>query len=182
MNNVDGKSIGQYYLDKNLILPFQGIWEATKLTAAFINPMDDVNMFDEYIERSRTGKILNPKRYKPDPTLKGQYEFFARIEKMFGLSVSANYFTNPEYIYRKYESKNPRWFIETLDSEIKGAKSDVTSIDKQIKSMQRQLDYIEDSDTKASLISQIENLESDKAKIREKQSELSDFSQEVSRR
>jgi len=182
MNNVDGKSIGQYYLDKNLILPFQGIWEATKLTADFINPMDDVNMFDEYIERSRTGKILNPKRYKPDPTLKGQYEFFARIEKMFGLSVSANFFTNPEYLYRKYESKNPRWFIETLDSEIKGSKSDISSIDKQIKSMQRQLDYIEDSDTKASLMSQIESLEGDKVKIREKQSELSDFSQEVGRR
>ena len=47
---------------------------------------------------------------------------------------------------------------------------------------QRQLDYIEDSDTKASLMSQIESLEGDKVKIREKQSELSDFSQEVGRR
>ena len=182
INNVDGKDIGQYYLERNFWLPLQGSFDALKLTWSFLNPMDDVNMFDEYIERSRSGKILNPKRYKPDPTLKGQYEFFARIEKMFGLSVSTNYFTNPEFIYRKYENRNPRWFIETLDSEIKGSKRDITSIDKQIKSMQRQLDYIEDSDTKASLMSQIEDLENDKVKIREKQSELSDFSKEVGRR
>ena len=182
LNNVDGKSIGEYYLERNLILPLQGSFEAIKLIGNFINPMDDINMFDEYIERSRTGKILNPKRYKPDPTLKGQYELFARLEKMFGLSVSANYVTNPEFIYRKYESRNPRWFIETLDSELKGTKSDISSIDKQIKSMRRQMDYLEDSDTKQSLNSQIEELEAKKEKIKEKRSELSDFQKEVLRR
>jgi hypothetical protein len=182
LNNVDGKSIGEYYLERNLILPLQGSFEAIKLIGNFINPMDDINMFDEYIERSRTGKILNPKRYKPDPTLKGQYELFARLEKMFGLSVSANYVTNPEFIYRKYESRNPRWFIETLDSELKGTKSDISSIDKQIKSMRRQMDYLEDSDTKESLNSQIEELEAKKEKIKEKRSELSDFQKEVLRR
>lgn len=182
LNNVDGKSIGEFYLEKNLILPIQGAMDAVKLTVAFVNPMDDINMFDEYIERSRTGKILNPKRYKPDPTLKGQYELFARLEKLFGLSVSANYATNPEFIYRKYESRNPRWFIETLDSELKGSKSDISSIDKQIKSMRRQIDYIEDSDTKDSLNSQISDLEAEKDKILEKKSELSDLQQEVLRR
>jgi hypothetical protein len=182
LNNVDGKSIGEFYLEKNLILPLQGSFEAMKLIGNFINPMDDINMFDEYIERSRTGKILNPKRYKPDPALKGQYELFARLEKMFGLSVSANYVTNPEFIYRKYESRNPRWFIETLDSELKGSKRDISSIDKQIKSMRRQMDYLEDSDTKASLNSQIEDLEAKKDKIKENRQQLSDFQQEVLRR
>jgi hypothetical protein len=182
INNVDGKSIGEFYLEKNLILPIQGAMDAIKLTVAFVNPMDDVSMFDEYIERSRTGKILNPKRYKPDPTLKGQYELFARLEKLFGLSVSANYATNPEFIYRKYESRNPRWFIETLDSELKGSKSDISSIDKQIKSMRRQIDYVEDPDTKASLNSQIEDLEAEKDKIQEKKGELIDFQQELLRK
>lgn len=182
INNVDGKSVGEFYLEKNLILPIQGAMDAMKLVGAFVNPMDDVNMFDEYIERSRSGKILNPKRYKPDPTLKGQYEFFARIEKLFGLSASANYATNPEFIYRKYEARNPRWFIETLDSELKGSKSDINSINKQIKSMRRQIDYVEDPDTKASLTSQIEDLELRKDKIQEKRAELSETQQELLRR
>lgn len=182
MNNVDGKSIGEYYLERNLLLPLQGSFDALNLAFQFVNPFDDVNMFDEYIERSKTGKILNPKRYKPDPTLKGQYEFFARVEKLFGLSVSANFFTNPEFIYRRMESRNPRWFIETLDSELKGSKRDITSIDKQIKSMERQLDYLEDNDTKASLMSQIESLESEKEKIKQRRDELRDFERELSRK
>jgi hypothetical protein len=48
--------------------------------------------------------------------------------------------------------------------------------------MRRQMDYLEDSDTKQSLNSQIEELEAKKEKIKEKRSELSDFQKEVLRR
>jgi len=181
MNNVDGKNIGQFYLEKNFILPLQGAFESIKLAYQFVNPLDDVDMFDEYIERSRTGNILNPKRYKPDPVLNGQMEFFARLEKMFGLAVSTNYFTGPEYIYRKYEAKNPRWFISTLDSEIKGTKGDISSINKQIKAMTRQLDYLDDEETKQSLQSQIDDLQKEKVQLREQQRELSDYEEGLDR-
>lgn len=182
LNNVDGKGVGQYYLERNLLMPIQGANDALSLAFDFLNPFDDVNMFDEYIERSRSGKILNPNRYKPDPVLKGQDEFFARIQKLFGLSVTANYATNPEYIYRKYESKNPRWFIETLDSEIKGAKKDANSLTKQISSMERQLDFLEDSDTKESLQSQIDYLKDKRQEANAEKDLLSETQNDLLRR
>jgi len=181
-NNVDGQNFAQYYLNRNVLLPFAGATDAVKLTIEMLNPFDDANPFDEYVPRSRSGKISNPKRYPPDPTLKGDMEISARIQKLFGLNASINYFLNPEYLFRKYENYNPKWYISSLDADLKSEKRSVNSIGKQIKSIERQLDYVEDLDTKQNLLEKIESLQNERSESKERTSSLIDIYSETGRK
>jgi hypothetical protein len=147
-----------------------------------LNPFDDASPFDEYVPRSRSGKISNPKRYPPDPTLKGDMEVSARIQKLFGLNASINYFLNPEYLFRKYEKYNPKWYVSSLESDLRGEKRSVNSIDKQIKSIERQIDYVEDLDTKESLLNKIESLQIERSESRDRTSSLTEIYSETGRK
>jgi len=181
-NNVDGQNFAQYYLNRNVLLPFAGATDAIKLTVEMLNPFDDASPFDEYVPRSRSGKISNPKRYPPDPTLKGDMEVSARIQKLFGLNASINYFLNPEYLFRKYEKYNPKWYVSSLESDLRGEKRSVNSIDKQIKSIERQIDYVDDLDTKESLLNKIESLQIERSESRDRTSSLTEIYSETGRK
>jgi hypothetical protein len=180
VNNVNGKNAITYYLDKNLIQPFRSPWEALKLLGTALNPFDDVNLFDEYVPRSRNGKVLNPNQFPINPTLKGQTEVMARLERLFRIDATWNYTfgNNPEYMYRTYERNNERWFLSSLDSELKGSKKEINSIKKQIKSIERQIGYVEDEGTKANLRSQIDELNRIKLEAIQKRDELEDIPSE----
>jgi hypothetical protein len=181
-NNVDGQNFAQYYLNRNVLLPFAGATDALKLTMEMVNPFDDVSPFDEYVPRSKSGKISNPKRYPPDPTLKGDTEISARIQKLFGLNASINFFLNPEYLFRKYERYNPKWYVSSLDADLKSEKRSINSIDKQIKSIERQYDYIDDPDTKRNLMDKVSDLQKQREESGERQSSLTDIYSETGRR
>ena len=159
-NNVNGQGIAEYYLSRNFVMPFSSVMDIMKLADAYTLGLGtdvDLDMFGEYVPLSRNGKALNPKRYPPDPLLKGQFDIVSRLEKLMGIDVSINAVMNPEYIFRKYESRNERYYISTLDADIKDSKKTIRSIDKQLKAMERQLSYLEDPET----ISDMENTMSD---------------------
>jgi len=159
-DNPDGKSAPVYYLEKTFVLPFRNVSDLLKLSWEMVNPLDDINAFDEYVPRSRSGKVLNPKRYPPNPMLKGLNEISARSLRLFGLDASLNYSVgmDAEYLFRRYHNYNERWFLGSLDSDIKGVKRDINSYKKEIKAIQRQLEYTDDEDTKDSLRSVIDDL------------------------
>ena len=152
-NNPDGKSAPVYYLEKTFILPFRSVTDLLKLSYQMVNPFDDIDMFDEYVPRSRSGKILNPNRYPPNPTLKGLNEITARSMRLFGLDASWNYSfgSSSEYLFRVYHNYNERWFLSSLDKDLSSVKRDINSYKKEIKSIERQLDYTDDEETKDSL-------------------------------
>jgi hypothetical protein len=160
INNPNGKTAGSYYLEKTFLLPFKSIKNTWDLIEDMVNPFDDVSPFDEYIPRSQNGNILNPKQFPINPGLKGHSEILARSLMLFGLDASWNYTlgANDEFLYRRYENLNERWFVGSADSELSSIKSDINSNKKKISSMKRQLEYIEDEDTKQELQSMIEEL------------------------
>jgi aminoglycoside N3'-acetyltransferase len=163
-----------YYFDKNIIQPFRSPWEALKLLGSALNPFDDVDIFDEYVPRSRNGKVLNPNQFAPNPALKGQYEIAARLQKLFRIDATWNYTfgNNVEFMYRNYERNNERWFLSSLDSELKGNKRELSSIKKEIKSIQRQIGFVKDESTIENLKSQIEELKKIKQEVLDQRDEL----------
>lgn len=167
VNNVNGKNALTFYFDKNIIQPFRSPFEAMRLLYSALNPFDDVDMFDEYIPRSRNGKILNPKQFPLNPALEGDYEVFARIKKLLRVDATWNYTigNNPEYMYRTYEKNNERWFLSSLDSELKSNKRDINSIKKEIKSIERQIEYVSDEETILNLKDQIDELKEKKKEV-----------------
>ena len=177
VNNVNGKNALTYYFDKNVIQPFRSPWEALKLLGSALNPFDDVDIFDEYVPRSRNGKVLNPNQFAPNPALKGQYEIAARLQKLFRLDATWNYTfgNNVEYMYRNYERNNERWYLSSLDSELKGNKRELSSIKKEIKSIQRQIGFVKDEDTIENLKSQIDELKKIKQEVLDQRDELEDI-------
>lgn len=179
MNNPDGKSAPVYYLEKTFVLPFRGVYDLLKLSYEMVNPFDDVDAFDEYVPRSRTGKVLNPKRYPPDPTLKGMSEITARSMRLFGLDATVNYsIGKSEFIFRRYHNYNERWFLNSLDSDLSAAKRDINSYKKEIKSIERQLNYTDDEDTKDSLRDIIKKLENNVEEAQKEKEKLTNFSPE----
>lgn len=174
-NQVNGQNIVEYYLSRNFVMPFSSVIDIIKLADNYTLGMftdTDLDMFGEYVPLSRNGKILNPKRYPPDPLLKGQRDIAARLEKLIGLDVSTNYLMHPEYIFRKYEERNERYYISTLDKEIKDQKKTAKSVDKQVSAIDRQLGYIEDQETIQGLLDTKEKLLSEKREALEKQQQL----------
>jgi hypothetical protein len=187
INNVDGMDAATYYASKEVALPFKGMIDLISLTAGMtVGNLSDAafdtnlgfNPFSEYVPRSRNGKVLNPKRYPQDPNLKGASEFRARIERLIGLDATVNSVLNPEYIFRKYEERNPRWYLSTLDEDTKGFKKEINSSKKQIKAMERQLDYIEDADTKVYYEEEIARM---KERMKEAAAQKNDLDQEYFR-
>ena len=176
VNNPDGKSAPMYYLEKTFILPFRGIYDAMRLSYEMLNPFDDISAFNEYVPRSRNGNVLNPNRYKPDPSITGQPEILARTLRLFGLNTSWNYSAgaSPEYLFRLYERYNERWFLSSLDSDLKSRKSSINSYKKQIKAISKQINYTEDEETKDSLREMVSNLEK---KIEDRKVELEQLSE-----
>lgn len=157
INNVDGMDAATYYASKEVALPFKGMWDLLKLTAGMtVGNLSDVifdtdlgfNPLSEYVPRSRSGKVLNPKRYPQDPILSNSTEFTARVGRLIGLDATMNSVLNPEYIFRKYEERNPRWYLSTLEEDNKSYKKDINSTKKQIKAIERQMSYLEDPETR----------------------------------
>lgn len=187
INNVDGKDAATYYASKEVALPFKGMYDLLSLTLGmtFGNLVDaafDTNLgfnpFNEYVPRSSSGKVLNPKRYPQDPSLTGASEFRARIQRLIGMDATVNSVLNPEYIFRKYENRNPRWYLSTLDEDTKGFKKEINSSKKQIKAMERQLDYIEDADTKVYYQEEIARM---KDRMKEAAAQKNDLNEEYFR-
>lgn len=183
-NNVDGTDAPTYYASKEFWLPLKSsvdmISTAASLTIGnisdfFFNTDLGFNPFNEYVPLSRNGKVLNPKNYPPDPTLSGMSEFSARALRMVGLDASINSLLNPEYVFRKYEKRNPRWYIDGLEEDLKSTKTQTNSIKKQIKALERQKDYVEDAETKEDLQSSIDRLEN---KLKEVKKERQDLNNE----
>jgi len=187
INNVDGKDAATYYASKEVALPFKGMYDLLSLTLGMTagNLIDagfdtdlGFNPFNEYVPRSSSGKVLNPKRYPQDPSLTGASEFRARVQRLIGLDATVNSVLNPEYIFRKYEDRNPRWYLSTLDEDTKGFKKEINSSKKQIKAMERQLDYIEDAETKVYYEEEIARI---KERMKEASAQKNDLDQEYFR-
>ena len=175
INNPNGKSPASYYLEKTFLLPFRSLYDVMKMTVQMINPFDDVDAFDDYIPRSRNGNILNPKQFPRNPFLEGQSEVLARSLMLFGLDATWNYTAglDSEFMYRKYERLNERWFVGSLDEQLSSTKSEINSSKKQIANIKRQLEYTDDEDTRDSLLSIISDLEKTIDEAKDKKNEIS---------
>jgi hypothetical protein len=157
-NNVDGKNIGEYLLNRNFVQPYRGVTDVLKSLWEFT--VGDIDMFDEYVPRSKEGRVLNPKRYQKDPFLDGQPEVVARLNKLWALNNSVNYFYGgSEYLYRRYEYSNPKWFVPSYNDDKRQARKGVDAAKKEIKSIKTEMTYIEDPETIFSLQERIDKLQ-----------------------
>jgi hypothetical protein len=157
-NNVDGKNIGEYYMNRNFVQPYRGITDVVKSLWEFT--VGDIDAFDEYVPRSKEGRVLNPKRYQKDPFLDGQPEVVARLNKLWALNNSVNYFHGgSEFLYRRYEYSNPKWFVPSYTDDKRYARKGVDAAKKEIKSIKAEMSYIEDAETIISLQERIDKLQ-----------------------
>lgn len=171
VNNVDGKDAFTYYFNKNVLYPYRGVWDILESTWNFASS-DELNLFDEYVPRSKAGRVLNPKRYQPDPFLQGQPEIIARLNKMWALNNSVNYlYGGSEFMYRKYEYTNPKWFVSSYGDDKRQARKGVDAAKKEIKSIEAEMSYIDDPETIMSLQERINTLR-DVIKTGEEKTEL----------
>jgi hypothetical protein len=132
--------------------------------------MGDLGMFDEYVPLSKNGKVMNPNRYKPDPFLQGMPDVLARTLKLFALDKSVNYIVgNQEFMYRKYDYLNPKYFTESYEKELRQAKRGQRSNKLEIKAIREEINIIEDPDTKALLYEKIDRLENEIEADKERQ-------------
>ena len=157
-NNVDGKSAVEYYTHKNIVLPFQSVKNVLQSIWDFT--LGDINAFDDYVPRSKTGRVLNPKRYQRDPFLDGKPEIVARLAKLWALDKTVNsMYGGQEYLYRRYEYSNPKWYTSSYETDKRSARKGAASAKKEIKSIEQELKYVDDQDTKDALYERISNLQ-----------------------
>jgi hypothetical protein len=171
-NKVSGDDFMTYYFKRYFVDPLRVSTDIVK-TAIDYSPFGDQGMFDEYVPRSRSGKVMNPKRYKPDPFLEGMPDVVARTLKMLALDKSVNYVIgNQEFMYRKYEYLNPKYFINSYSKDLREVKREQRSNKLEIKAIEEQLNLIEDPDTKEVLYQKIQDLKDEIAADKEKQEVL----------
>lgn len=159
-NTVDGKSAADYYFHKLVVLPFTSV--TNLLESMYDFTLGDISAFDDYVPRSRSGAILNPNRYQRDPFLDGKPEIVARLAKLWALDKTVNsMYGGQEYLFRKYESFNPKWYLESASygSALKNARKGAAAAKKEINSIKEQLNYVDDIDTKDALYEKISDLE-----------------------
>jgi hypothetical protein len=158
-NKVSGDNFATYYFKKYFTEPFRVTQDITRAMIEY-SPFGDLGMFDEYVPLSKSGKVMNPTRYKPDPFLKGMPDVLARTLKLFALDKSVNFVIgNSEFMYRKYDYLNPKYFTESYEKELRAAKRGQRSNKLEIKAIKEELKIIEDPDTKELLYEKIERLE-----------------------
>lgn len=168
-NNVDGKSIFEYYVNRTFSLPFRGLTDILGSVYDF-SPLGEIDMFDDYVPRSRTGKVLNPKRYIRDPFLKGKPEIVARLAKLWALDKTVNtFYGGQEFLYRRYEYSNPKWYTSSYETDLRAARKGAASAKKEIKSIERELKYVEDYDTQETLRDRIDELKNTIKRSEEKE-------------
>jgi hypothetical protein len=159
VNNVDGKDFFTYYFNKNILMPFRGVGDIIKTLIEY-SPLGDVDMFADYVPRSRAGRVLNSKRYQRDPFLDGQPEVVARLNRLWAVNNSVNYlYGGQEFMYRRYEYSNPKWFIPSYKGDLRSARKGVDGAKKEIKAIQQEMRYTDDPDTKAVLEEKIDKLQ-----------------------
>jgi hypothetical protein len=168
-NKVSGDNFATYYFKKYFTEPFRVTQDITRAMIEY-SPMGDLGMFDEYVPLSKNGKVMNPNRYKPDPFLQGMPDVLARTLKLFALDKSVNYILgNQEFMYRKYDYLNPKYFTESYEKELRQAKRGQRSNKLEIKAIREEINIIEDPDTKALLYEKIDRLESEIEADKERQ-------------
>lgn len=159
VNNVDGKDFFTYYFNKNIIMPFRAVTDVATSLYEY-SPFGDVDMFADYVPRSKSGRVLNPKRYQRDPFLDGQPEVVARLNRLWAINNSVNYlYGGQEFMYRRYEYSNPKWFIPSYKGDLRSARKGVDAAKKEIKSIEQEIRYVDDLDTKAVLEERIDKLQ-----------------------
>jgi len=180
-NNVDGKNLAEYYFRRNVTLPFRGI--TSVLESIYDFTLGDINAFDDYVPRSSTGRVLNPKRYIRDPFLKGQPEIVARLSKLWALDKTVNYFIGgQEFLYRRYEYSNPKWYMSSYTSDKRSARKGAASAKREISSIERELSYVDDPSTQQSLRERIEYLKDVIKLSKEKEQSLRGEFENIDRR
>lgn len=180
-NNVDGKNIFEYYFKRNVTLPFRGI--SNILESIYDFTLGDIDAFDDYVPRSSTGRVLNPKRYIRDPFLQGQPEIVARLSKLWALDKTVNYFVGgQEFLYRRYEYSNPKWYMSSYESDKRNARKGAESAKREITSIERELSYVDDPSTEESLRERIEYLRDVIEKSKQKESSLRGEFENIDRR
>jgi hypothetical protein len=158
-NKVSGDNFATYYFNKYFTEPFRVSQDVTRAMIEY-SPFGDLGMFDEYVPLSKSGKVMNPNRYKPDPFLQGMPDALARTLKLFALDKSVNFVIgNSEFMYRKYDYLNPKYFTESYQKELREAKRGQRSNKLEIKAIKEEIQLIEDPDTKALLYEKIERLQ-----------------------
>lgn len=159
VNNVDGKDFFTYYFNKNILMPFRSVTDIMTTLYEY-SPLGDVDMFADYVPRSRAGRVLNPKRYQRDPFLDGQPEVVARLNRLWAINNSVNYlYGGQEFMYRRYEYSNPKWFIPSYKGDLRSARKGVDGAKKEIKAIEQEIRYVDDLDTKAVLEEKIDKLQ-----------------------
>ena len=168
-NKVSGDNFATYYFKKYFTEPFRVSQDIGRAMYEY-SPFGDLGMFDEYVPLSKNGKVMNPNRYKPDPFLQGMPDILARTLKLFALDKSVNYIIgNQEFMYRKYDYLNPKYFTDSYEKELRQAKRGQRSNKLEIKAIKEEIKLIEDPDTKELLYEKIERLEAEIERDKEAQ-------------
>jgi hypothetical protein len=139
------KSAIEYYMTKNFELPYKSladIYREIKLLSG-----SDVDLLDDYIQRSKSGNLLNPKKTPHNPALTGHAEITAYLLRMTGIAADINYFSKNEYQYRSYAHYNPKWYVPSKEEDLETVTQDINSLKNQIKTLKEQIHLTDDPET-----------------------------------
>lgn len=131
----------QYYVSKNLLLPYQGAYSVFE--AAWDYTVGDINPFDKYYPRNKSGEIVTKKGVPINPALKDKSEITARFLRLSGLASSMNY-TNtfggqPDYSFNTFEHYNPKPYIKSLKEDLQHANKNISHLQSEMKGYKKML-------------------------------------------
>lgn len=121
------KHILTYYGEKIGLLPFQSVTNIYR-ELRDLTQSPAINLFDETIQRSAKGNILDPDRTPLNPALTGKQEWFAFFWKQVGMSANENWIMNPSYTYKTFDHYNSKWYIPSLEGDTKSLKKDIKEL------------------------------------------------------
>lgn len=138
-----------YTLHKTFGAPYESIKDIAKTMMIYARP--EVDMLDEYIPRTASGKIDVRKNIPRNKALEGRPDIVAQFLQISGITQNINFINNPEYLWSTFKHYYPKAYVSDIQEDIENIGSDINTSKARIKDWKNLLKYLENEEREATI-------------------------------
>ena len=139
-----------YILHKAFGAPYESIKDIAKTMLMYTRP--DVEMFDDYLPRTGSGKINVRKNIPKNKALEGKPDIVAQFLQISGIAQNINFVENPEYLWSTFKHYYPKPYVRDIQEDIEDFGSDINASKATIKDLTNALKYINNEEREATIL------------------------------
>ena len=138
-----------YTLHKAFGAPYESIKDISKTMMMYARP--EVEMFDDYVPRTASGKIDVRKNIPKNKALEGKPDIVAQFLQISGITQNINFVNSPEYLWSTFKHYYPKAYVSDIQEDIENIGSDINASKARIKDLRNILKYIENEERESTI-------------------------------